>query len=137
MIRLKKNKGFNLVETITASVILSGAVITVGAISTSSLINTRLNRQYEVAASLIDKQLTLIDYMGIDQFIEQGQMEGVFDEFEPGYQWTVSTEYQEIDNLYLVRITVSWVERNRPYNISAETVLNGQSLLVTTTTEQQ
>jgi len=133
MVRTKtNNKGFNLVETIVASVILSGAVLTVGAISTRSLIGTKLNRQYEVAASLIDKQLTLIDFIGIDEFIELGQMEGYFEEPEPGYNWEIVTEYQDIDSLYLVTITVSWVERNRPYSISVDTMLDGASLLIVT-----
>jgi len=131
MVRTKtNNKGFNLVETIVASVILSGAVLTVGTISTRSLIGTKLNRQYEVAASLIDKQLTLVDFIGIDEFIELGQMEGYFEEPEPGYHWEIVTEYQDIDSLYLVVITVSWVERNRPYSISVDTMLDGASLLV-------
>jgi len=133
MVRTKtNNKGFNLVETIVASVILSGAVLTVGAISTRSLTGTKLNRQYEVAASLIDKQLTLIDFIGIDEVIELGQMEGYFEEPEPGYNWEIVTEYQDIDSLYLVTITVSWVERNRPYSISVDTMLDGASLLVVT-----
>jgi len=131
MVRTKtNNKGFNLVETIVASVILSGAVMTVGAISTRSLTGTRLNRQYEVAASLIDKQLTLVDFIGIDEVIELGQMEGYFEEPEPGYNWEIVTEYQDIDSLYLVTITVSWVERNRPYSISVNTMLDGVSTLV-------
>ncbi|MFB0524769.1 MAG: hypothetical protein ACETVZ_04470 [Phycisphaerae bacterium] len=133
MVRTKtNNKGFNLVETIVASVILSGAVLTVGTISTRSLTGTKFNRQYEVAASLIDKQLTLIDFIGIDEVIELGQMEGYFEEPEPGYNWEIVTEYQDIDSLYLVTITVSWVERNRPYSISVDTMLDGASLLVVT-----
>jgi len=125
-----KDRGFNLVETVVASVILSGAVLTVGAISTRALTGTRLNRQYEIAASLIDKQLSLIDYMGIDEFIDLGQMEGDFTDFEPGYHWQASVEYQEIDNLYLVTITVSWLERNRPYSMTVQTRLNGEGTIL-------
>jgi prepilin-type N-terminal cleavage/methylation domain-containing protein len=123
-------KGFSLIETLVASVILSGAVLTVGAISTSSLSGTRLNRQYEVAASLIDKQLSLIDYVGIDEFVELGQMEGDFEEIEPGYHWEVVTEYQDIDSLYLVTITVSWINHKRPYSLSVDTMLDGISVYI-------
>ena len=126
----KNNKGFTLVETIVASTILCGAVLTVGAISTASLSGTRLNRRYEMAASLIDKQLSLIDFVGIDEFIELGQMEGDFAEFEPAYHWEVATEYQDIDSLYLVTITVSWVDRNRPYSLSVDTMLDGISVYI-------
>ncbi len=131
--RAKRNKrGFTLVETITASVILCGSVLAVGAISTRSLGETRLNRQYEVAAALADKQLAMIDYVGVEEFIELGQMEGDFEEPEPGYRWEVVTESQDVDNLYLVNITVSWVERKRPYTISVDTMLNGTGMFVDT-----
>lgn len=131
MLQTKINKkGFSLIETLVASAILSGAVLTVGAISTSSLSGTRLNRQYEVAALLIDKQLSLIDYVGIDEFVELGQMEGDFEEIEPGYHWEVVTEYQDIDSLYLVTITVSWINGKRPYSISVDTMLDGISVYI-------
>ena len=131
MIRAVKNmKGFSLIETLVASAILSGAVLTLGAISTMTVTSTRLNRQYEVAASLLDKQLSLIDYIGIDEFIDLGQMEGVFEGYEPTYYWEVETEYQDIDSLYLVTITVSWIDGNRPYSISAETMLDGVSVYI-------
>jgi type II secretory pathway pseudopilin PulG len=128
-------KGFTLVETVTASAILCGAVLTLVAITTRSLTATRLNRQYEIAASIIDKQLSLLDYTGIDDFIELGRAEGTVEDFEPGYQWEVSTEYQGIDSLYLVNITVTWVERNRPYSVSVQTMLNGMSTYIETATE--
>jgi len=131
MARIKTNrKGFTLIEAAVASTILCGAVLTVGAITTSSLSGTRLNRQYEAALSLIDKQLSLIDFIGIDEFIELGKMEGDFEELEPSYHWVVATEYQDIDSLYLVTITVSWLERNRLYSIYADTMLDGISVYV-------
>ena len=131
MVQVKTNKkGFSLIETLVASAILSGAVLTLGAISTMSLSGTRLNRRYEMALSLIDKQLSLIDYVGIDEFIDIGQMEGVFEEIEPEYHWEVATEYQDIDSLYLVTITVSWVDGRRPYSLSVDTMLDGISVYI-------
>ena len=131
MVWAKTNrKGFTLVEAAVASTILCGAVLTVGAISTNSLSGTRLNRQYEVAASLIDKQLSLIDYIGIDEFIDIGQMEGDFEEIEPGYHWEVVSEYQDIDSLYLVTITVSWVDHKRLYSLSVDTMLDGITIYI-------
>jgi Tfp pilus assembly protein PilV len=134
MMRANK-RGFNLVETVVASAILSGTVLTVGAISTRALTGTRLNRQYEIATLLIDKQLNLIDYIGIDEFVNLGQTEGVNEDFEPGYQWQVSAEYQGVDSLYLVTITVTWVERSRPYGLLVQTMFNGKSTYVESVTE--
>ena len=56
-------------------------------------------------------------------------MEGFFEEAEPGYHWEVDTEYQGTDNLYLVTITVTWMERNRPYNLTVQTMLNGTGVV--------
>jgi len=123
-----RTKGFTLVEVVASSIILCGAVMIVGAIGTQTLIGTHLNRRYEKAASLADKQLSLIDYIGIDSIVKMGQAEGDYEESGYEYNWKIETEYQEIDSLYLVTLTVSWVDRNRPYSISVETMLNGETL---------
>jgi hypothetical protein len=132
--RVRNNRAFTLVETIVASITLCGTVLVVGAITTRAVSGTRLNRQYEMAALVADKQLRLIDYIGIDEFIEAGQMEGVVEQFGQSYRWLVSTEYQDIDSLYLLTITVSWIENNRPYNILVQTMFDGISVYATTTT---
>jgi len=123
-----KRKGFTLVEVVAASIILCGAVMIVGTISTQALTGTHLNRRYEAAVSLADKQLSLIDYVGIDSIIEMGQLDGEYEDAGCTYYWNVNTEYQGIDALYLVTLTVSWVDRNRPYSISVDTMLNGETL---------
>jgi Tfp pilus assembly protein PilV len=125
---MTKRGGFSLVEALVASIILSGAVLTLGAISTNALSDIRLNRHYETAAALAEKQLCLIDYMGIDQFIQAGETEGIFQEFEPGYQWRASTQYQGTDDLYLVTFTMTWMEGKRPHSITVQTMLNGGGL---------
>jgi Tfp pilus assembly protein PilV len=132
----RNSKGFNLVETLVASAILSGTVLTVGAISTRALTNTRLNRQYEIASLLIDRQLNLIDHMGIDEFLEAEKFEGDIEDYEPGYHWQASVEYQGVDSLYMVTLTITWIDRNRPYSLSAKTMLNGVSMYTETSTEQ-
>lgn len=123
-----KTKGFTLVEVVASSIILCGAVMIVGAIGTQALTGTHLNRRYEMAASLVDKQLSLIDYIGIDSIVEMGQLEEDYEDSGYTYHWKIYTEYQEIDSLYLVTLTVSWVDRNRPYSISVDTMLNGETL---------
>jgi len=119
--------GFNLVEALVATMILSGAVLTLGAISTNALSSTRLHRHYEMAAAVVDKQLSLIDYVGIDAFLQAGQTEGIVEDQEPAFHWSVTTEYQGTDGLYLIAITVSWLEGNRPYNVTVQTMLDGST----------
>lgn len=125
-VRAKKIKtGFTLIETILASIVLCGAVLALGATSTRSLSQARLNRQCEQAMLCVEKQLALIDYVGIEGFLESGQMQGDSEEFGHRYHWEITTESHEIDNLYLVNITVSWFDRNHPYSISVDTIFNG------------
>ena len=121
----RKDRGFTLVEVIAASVILCGAVMLVGRVGTQAMTGTKLNRRYEMAASVIDRQLSLIDYLGIDAFIEAGESEGESEDFGYTFHWEVVTEYQELDSLFLVRITVMWAEGRRPYSISVDTMFDG------------
>ncbi len=121
----RKDTGFTLVEVIAASVILCGAVMLVGRVGTQAMTGTKLNRRYEMAASLVDRQLSLIDYLGIDAFIEAGESEGDSEDFGYMFHWEVVTEYLEIDSLFLVRITVMWAEGRRPYSISVDTMFDG------------
>ena len=131
----RKAKGFTLVEVIAASVILCGAVMLVGRIGMQAMTGTKLNRRYEMAASLIDKQLSLIDYLGIDGFLELGESEGQSDDLGYTFLWEVQTEYQEIDSLYAVKITVTWAEGRRPYSITVDTMFDGIIPMDETATE--
>jgi len=121
----RKAKGFTLVEVIAASVILCGAVMLVGRVGMQAMTGTKLNRRYEMAASVIDRQLSLIDYLGIDGFLETGESEGQSDDLGYTFLWEVQTEYQEIDSLYAVKIKVTWAEGRRPYSITVDTMFDG------------
>lgn len=135
--RADKNRtGFTLVEIILATIVLCGAVLSLGAIATRSLGSTKRNRQYEEAASLADKQLTYIDYIGIEDFIETGNMEGQSKVFEQTYYWKVATAYEGTDNLYQVTVTVSWFDGRRVHSVSVDTMLNGTGQLIVSATEE-
>ena len=122
---MKRFGGFTLVETIAANVILCGSVVALGAIGTVCLTQTKLNSQYETAANLADRQLSLIDYIGVDTFVQQGNFEGEFESSGVKYVWRCDIAYMEIDNLYAIAVTVSWEHRGRQYNVAVETRING------------
>ena len=132
MRRAKRKKAFTLVETMLASVIMCGAVLALGSISTRCLSETRMNRHREVASMLLDRQFSMIDFMGIDEFIEADNMSGIFEEYEQGYQWRAVTQVQDTDNLYLVQLTVSWSERRGIQSVSVDTMFNGQGMAADT-----
>ena len=127
--RAKNNSGFTLIEVVIAALLLSMVVIVVCTLSTRSLTAVRSNREYEFAWDLLDNQLTMIDSVGIENFVEAGQLSGGFGEEEKsdtGHRWQVWITEEEADNLYRVDITVSWAHGS----VSAATVLNGEGLLV-------
>ncbi|NQV31916.1 MAG: hypothetical protein HQ515_04435 [Phycisphaeraceae bacterium] len=129
MRRDKNRHGLSLVETLVAGVILSATVVTVSALSTRSMSGAVKNRAYEKAASLIDRQITFIDTLGIDAFVEAGQTQGEFGQTAPGYTWKASYELLGVDNLYEVTLTVSWQEGVGKKSQSVVTRFNGQSIL--------
>jgi len=112
-------KGFTLIETILACVILCTSILVLGAICTRSLSGIRLNRQYEQAAALVEKQLVFIDYIGIKDFMGSGQLEGDIEQSGQTYHWQASVKRVNIENLYDVKVTVVWTERNHNYDVSA------------------
>ncbi|MHC4186547.1 MAG: hypothetical protein ACYSR4_11575 [Planctomycetota bacterium] len=83
-----------------------------------------------MAATLLDRQMTMIDYLGVEEFIQSGQMEGESEEFDRVYRWKVVAGYEGIDNLYEVNVTVSWVDRNHLYSVSVDTMFNGKGILL-------
>jgi len=120
--------GFSLVEMVAAAVLLSGAVVALCAISNKSLGGVKLNRENEVAWQLLDRQLTLIDYIGVEQFIEAGQLEGRFGDEEGSqtiYHWSSDITEGEADNIYRVDMMVYWTAGGRGGQVSAATVFNG------------
>jgi hypothetical protein len=118
---------------IIAAALLSGAVVAISAITTRSVQAVNQNLEYELAWELLDRQLTVIDKMGISEFVQAGEFSGQLGSEEDGgkvHYWQVSFEQLETDDLYKINITVSWGPEQRPRNISAATILNGNGTII-------
>ena len=138
---IKKNlkhrrRGFALLEALVASLILGSAVVTLVAVSSRSLYRSKMNRDYDLAWQLVDRQLTLVEAMGIDSFLLEGERQGVTDRFGPEFFWSVDVSSVPLGNLYRVSITVRWQQQNRAEEIVAATMLNGQIGLALVVAEQ-
>jgi Tfp pilus assembly protein PilV len=123
-----KHKGFTLLEALLAGVILGLAVVTISGLSTRCLAQTQVNREYAAAWHVLDRQLTAIDYAGINRFVQEGIKEGQIKGFGPTFYWKVQATPQKQGSLYLVEIKVSWTGLNGRHEVSAETMLNKQSV---------
>ncbi len=111
--------GFNLLETILASTLLAGAVMTLGALSSRSIQAVRIDQETERAWELADMQLKLIDAYGISAFQKLGQYAGRFTQ-DNSYFWQVEVKELEVPYLYSVDITVSW-QSGGPRSIRCQT----------------
>jgi len=107
-IRIKQNpSGFNLLETLLASSLLAGAVMTIAGLSARSVSTVRQDQEVEKAWELADMQLVLIDAAGVAAFQSLGKYSGVFAQAEE-YAWEAVIQELEIENLFSVEITVRW-----------------------------
>lgn len=131
------NKGFSLIEMIVASIILSLAVVSICAVGTKSMTAVKFNREYEIAWDLLDRQLTIIDYAGIEEFINNGQMQGQFGGDDTGvtHYWSAICEEGDYDYLYNLELTVMWGSETSPSSISISTVFNGTGIETTEESE--
>jgi hypothetical protein len=85
-----------------------------------------------MAWDLLDRQLTVIDDTGIEEFDDMGQTSGTFDEMPEWekYNWEVMiTAQEESDYLYDVYIMVAWADGNRLRQVSLMTMFNGYGAL--------
>lgn len=120
--RETKRGGFNLLETLLASSMLAGAVMTIGALSARSVSTLRIDQETEKAWELADMQLKLIDASGVSAFQKLGQYSGRFEGAEE-YTWEAEIEELEIQNLFSIDLTVRWQSGSRNRQIRCQTRL--------------
>lgn len=120
--RNKSRYGFNLLETLLASSLLAGAVMTIGALSARSVSTLRVDQETEKAWELADMQLKLIDASGVSTFQKLGQYSGRFEQAE-GYSWEADIEELEIQTLFFIDLTVRWQSGSKIRQIRCQTRL--------------
>lgn len=128
----RNSKGFSIIEMVASSTLLSLAVVSLCSIGMRSMTGVKANREYEQAWQILDRQLTMIDYIGIGPFVELGQTDGqIGDEGEETsvYDWNVMVEEGEYTGLYNVGIVISWGPDKKRRSISAATMLYDESAL--------
>ena len=124
--KLKSNKkSFTLIETIAAALLLSLSVVVLAGISVNSLRTARSITINEQAWDLVDRQITMVDYIGIRKYILSGPTEGRFEGNGTTFDWKLSVSEATLDFLYEVTVTVGWIEQQRYKKIQAQTRLSG------------
>jgi len=121
----KRHGGFTLLEALVATMVLTGALVSLQGIVSRCLYRVRVNEEKERAWQILDRQLTVIDAMGIDSYVQEPLKEGEIEEDEMLFHWRVDTSVESIDCMYEVTITIWWGPEAKPHVISATTKLNG------------
>jgi hypothetical protein len=124
-IRNRKRLGFTLVEVIAASALLAGGVVVVAAITSRSLDTLRLNTEYARAWEVMDRQLTIFQYIGIDTVVQKGITKGEFSEGDTSFSWSASIVDEPFDKLKRVDMTVAWAKGGRARSITTTTMFDG------------
>jgi Tfp pilus assembly protein PilV len=121
----KRVGGFTMLEALVATMVLTATLATLHGIVSRCLYRVQLNEEYERAWQILDRQMTVIDAMGIDTYVLEPQQEGEIEEEGMFFQWKVDTVVESIDCLYEVTITIWWGPEAKPHVISATTKLDG------------
>jgi len=124
-------RGISLLETVLAAALLGGTVMTVCGLAAGSLRAVRLNQESEKAWDYIERQLVLIDMVGVDALQKSGQKGGQFESLDGRiWRWTVEVVESEMTALYDVTIAVEWEGGGRQRRIQCKTRLCGKALAV-------
>lgn len=115
-------RGISLLETVLAASLLGGVVMTVCGLSAGSLRSIRLNQEYEKAWDYIERQLTLIDLVGVQAFAQSGQRGGQFESLDGRiWHWDVQINEVGITALYDVVIRLQWQENGQTRQLACQT----------------
>ncbi|QDE40005.1 type II secretion system protein [Luteibacter pinisoli] len=117
---MRRQRGFSLLETIAAMLLLAIVFGTLMKISSGSLHATSMVRTRDQAAMWVDSKL---EALGHTEPLAEGSTSG---RFEGGYDWRMGIERlpggpDEL-RLYRVRLDVSWQEAARPARLSFTTL---------------
>jgi len=124
--KLKRNKkSFTLVETIAATLLLSLSVVVLAGISVHSLRAAQSITLNEQAWDFADRQLTLVDMIGVRKYILSGPTEGTFEGEGVAFNWKLRISEATVDFLYDVTVSVGWMEQQQYKKVQAQTRLSG------------
>jgi len=131
----KHRGGFTLLEALVATMVLAAALVSIQGIVNRCMYRVRVNEEKERAWQILDRQMTVIDAMGIDTYMAEPLKEGEIEQDGMLFNWRVDTNIESIDCMYEVTSTIWWGPEKNPHEISATKRLNGEIPALTGGTE--
>ena len=108
MRRRAGHRGFTVVETLVAGVILAAGAVVIGLSVRQGLRATELAGQYQAAAELLDQVMSKVDLIGPDAMLASGPAAGAFDAPNERFNWEVQVEVTDTTDLYQVTARIDW-----------------------------
>jgi type II secretory pathway pseudopilin PulG len=132
--RKSHHQGFSLIETLVAAGLLATATVTVCTLGAKSLSSLRVHQEYEKAWDILDRQMVLIEQIGVQTLVNNPNASGVINDQQSGQQWRWQAEVEplEIENLYSLSMTLEWVSDYTTRRIQCDTRLRAASEIVPT-----
>lgn len=136
MMTCRRHKGFSLIEVLVAAGLLATATVTICALGAKSLSSLRIHQEYEKAWDMLDRQMVLLDQIGIQALISNPNLSGIISDQQSAMQWRWQAvlEPLEIEQLYSLTMTLEWVSENRVRRIQCDTRLRAATETTSTTT---
>jgi len=120
-------RGFTLIETLVAGVILALSAGVLGTSVMHAMASLSRARDYQKAAELLDKTFTRIDMVGPARLYVDGFAGGTFDPPEDRFSWQVEITPLTQGHLYQVTVNVFWLTPSGSRrSAEARTLLNDQ-----------
>ena len=126
--RVRIAKGFTLVETLCAGVLMGLAGIVVGTAISQAIQSQILARDYQRAAELLDRTLTKIDLIGPERVVREGPVRGQFEPPHEQFAWQAEIDSQLSGHLYELNVTIFWQSAGTLRQVQASTLLNDAPL---------
>ena len=119
----RPNHGFSLIETLVAAGLLATATVTICTLGARSLSSLRAHQDYEKAWDMLDRQMVLIEQLGVQSLVNNPNAAGVISDPQSGqqWQWQVSVESLDMERLYAVSMSLEWVSDGTLRRIECET----------------
>jgi prepilin-type N-terminal cleavage/methylation domain-containing protein len=118
-----KNRGFSLIEVMVAAGLLGTVTVTVCTLGAKSLASMRVCREYEKAWDVLDRQMVLLEQIGVTSLVSRSNLSGVIDDSQSQTQWKwqMNIESLEVEELYALTLTVEWVSEGKARRIRCDT----------------
>ena len=102
-------------------------LITMSTQSFSNISDRELQRQ---AWEVMDQQMTLIETIGLDEWMNSQEMIGEIERDKVTYLYRIQVENQEVLQVYLVTVRLEWQHKSKTRHIELSTLMQGRISLL-------